>query len=51
MIFYVIFAEHQNRYSLLLSDTVKIGQNGAVVLTEGCTRLSDVVMDMEVSEI
>ncbi|OWZ71873.1 FACT complex subunit SPT16 [Cryptococcus neoformans] len=37
-------------YSLLLSDTVKVGQNGAAVLTEGCTRLSDVVMDMEEEE-
>ncbi|WRT64164.1 FACT complex subunit SPT16 [Kwoniella shivajii] len=34
-------------YSLLVSDTVKVGQSGAVVLTEGCTKLSDVVMELE----
>ncbi|ODO07204.1 FACT complex subunit SPT16 [Cryptococcus wingfieldii CBS 7118] len=34
-------------YALLLSDTVKVGQNGAAVLTEGATKLNDVVMDME----
>ncbi|OCF42303.1 FACT complex subunit SPT16 [Kwoniella heveanensis CBS 569] len=37
-------------YSLLISDTVKIGQSGAVVLTEGCTKLSDVVMELEDEE-
>jgi hypothetical protein len=36
------------RYSLLLSDTVKIGKDSSVVLTEGVTRLKDVVMDMDV---
>lgn len=35
-------------YALLLSDTLKIGQEGAVVLTEGCTKLKDVVMELEV---
>ncbi|KAK8865948.1 FACT complex subunit SPT16 [Kwoniella newhampshirensis] len=34
-------------YSILLSDTVKVGQNGAAVLTEGCTKLSEIVMELE----
>nr|ODO02764.1 FACT complex subunit SPT16 [Cryptococcus depauperatus CBS 7855] len=34
-------------YSLLLSDTVKIGQNGAAVLTEGCTKLNDIVTNLD----
>ncbi|KAK6905729.1 FACT complex subunit SPT16 [Kwoniella mangroviensis CBS 8507] len=37
-------------YSLLLADTVKVGQSGAVVLTEGVTKLNDVVMDLEDEE-
>ncbi|WVQ82770.1 FACT complex subunit SPT16 [Cryptococcus sp. DSM 104549] len=37
-------------YSLALTDTVKIGQNGAAVLTEGCTKLSDVVMELDDDE-
>jgi hypothetical protein len=36
------------RYSLLLTDTVKVGKDSAVVLTDGCSKLKDVVMDMEV---
>jgi nucleosome binding factor SPN SPT16 subunit len=37
------------KYALLISDTVKIGLEGAAVLTEGCTKLKDVVMELEVS--
>jgi len=39
----------QLRYSLLLSDTVKVGKHSAAVLTDGCTKLKDVVMELEVS--
>jgi len=35
------------RYSLLLSDTVKVGKDTSVVLTDGVTKLKDVVMDLE----
>ena len=37
------------RYSLLVSDTVKVGRETASVLTEGITRLKDVVMELDVS--
>ncbi|WWC58713.1 FACT complex subunit SPT16 [Kwoniella dejecticola CBS 10117] len=37
-------------YALLLSDTVKVGQSGAVVLTEGVTKLGDVVMELDEDE-
>lgn len=33
----------------MLTDTVKIGRETATVLTEGVTRLKDVVMELEVS--
>ncbi|KAK4688063.1 FACT complex subunit SPT16, partial [Tremellales sp. Uapishka_1] len=42
--------DKKKTYSLLLSDTVKVGQEGAAILTDGCTKTSDVVMDMEESE-
>ena len=38
-----------DRYSLLVSDTVKVGRETATVLTEGITRLKDVVMELDVS--
>ncbi|KAL7419533.1 FACT complex subunit spt16 [Cryptotrichosporon argae] len=37
-------------YSLLLQDTVKIGQEGGEFLTEGCTKLKDLIMDIEDEE-
>ena len=37
------------KYSLLLSDTIKIGKEGSTVLTDGCTKLKDVVMELDVS--
>ena len=37
------------RYSLMINDTVRIGKEASTVLTEGCTKLSDVVMELEVS--
>ncbi len=30
----------------MLSDTVKVGQEGSAVLTEGCTKKSEVVLDL-----
>ena len=39
------------RYSLLLSDTIKVGKEGSTVLTDGCTKLKDVVMELDVSRI
>ena len=36
------------RYSLLVADTVKIGQQTSTVLTDGCTRLRDVVTELDV---
>lgn len=35
------------RYSLLLTDTVKIGQEGVINLTEGCFKIKDVVMQLD----
>ena len=33
---------------MLVSDTVKVGKDTAAVLTDGCTKLKDVVMELEV---
>jgi hypothetical protein len=37
------------RYSLLLTDTIKVGKDASVILTEGVSKLRDVVMDLDVS--
>ncbi|GFZ43528.1 FACT complex subunit SPT16 [Saitozyma sp. JCM 24511] len=37
-------------YSLLLTDTIKIGQEVSTVLTDGCTKLKDVVMELDDEE-
>lgn len=31
---------------MLLIDTVKVGREGGVLLTEGCKKLNDIVMDL-----
>jgi hypothetical protein len=37
------------RYSLQLIDTVKIGKNTSTILTDGCTKITDIVMELAVS--
>jgi hypothetical protein len=39
------------RYSLLLTDTVKVGHEVSTILTDGCTKLKEVVMELEVSNL
>ena len=38
------------KYSLLLTDTVKVGKEASTVLTEGCTKAKDIVMDLDDGE-
>lgn len=40
----------KGKYSLMLQDTVKVGVDGGAFLTEGCTRLHDVVMELDDEE-
>ncbi|ORX35981.1 FACT complex subunit SPT16 [Kockovaella imperatae] len=37
-------------YSLLLTDTVKVGKEASTVLTDGCTKLKDVIMELDEEE-
>lgn len=37
------------RYSLQLNDTVKVGQEQGILLTEGCRKADDVVIEDDVS--
>lgn len=39
--------DKKGKYSLMLQDTVKVGVDGGAFLTEGCTRLHDVVMELD----
>lgn len=43
-------SDKKGNYSLILSDTVKVGQDSGAFLTEGCTRLRDVVMELDDEE-
>lgn len=40
-------SDKKGKYSLMLQDTVKVGVDGGAFLTEGCTRLHDVVMELD----
>lgn len=39
--------DKKGTYSLLLSDTVRVGTDGSEFLTSGCTKLRDVVMQLD----
>lgn len=42
--------DKKGAYSLILSDTIKVGIEGGAFLTEGCTKLRDVVMELDDEE-
>lgn len=43
-------SDKRGTYSLLLSDTVRIGADGSEFLTSGCTKLRDVIMQLDDDE-